>query len=352
MSRAVSDNIQVVQIGKANKFRWDEFVNGSTDGNIFQTFEWAEVMKNVGYGQQVTCLVMSDNGEIIAGILLTTETFKGEILPFFSSSISREGPIIRDEKVNLNPLLNTIDKCFGNRSLVEISLPYYPFSCCYKDSFDTFSYEYTPSSTFLINLAESPEKLWQNLDRNCRHNIRLAEKKGIFTEILSDENDLKKYYELYLTICKRASLTPYNYSLFQTIRDYSKKDERFKIIVVKQNEDIAAGAVMLSHKKKMWYWNAVSDARFKALSAPTLLIWQQIKEGHEKGFRLLDLCGAMCKPDPSHPHYGPDRFKTQFGGKRVPLGRYKKIFHPTFWSLRYKFVIPVYDLYRHRKLRY
>lgn len=41
---------------------------------------------------------MKKNDEIIADILLMTTTFKGEIIPFFSSSMSREVPIIKDKK--------------------------------------------------------------------------------------------------------------------------------------------------------------------------------------------------------------------------------------------------------------
>lgn len=47
----MNDAIQVVQIEKTNKTLWDEFIHSATEGNIFQTFEWAEVMKKAGYGQ-------------------------------------------------------------------------------------------------------------------------------------------------------------------------------------------------------------------------------------------------------------------------------------------------------------
>lgn len=150
----MNDAIQVVQIEKTNKTLWDEFINSATEGNIFQTFEWAEVMKKAAYGQ-ANCLAMKKNDEIIAGILLMTTTFKGKIIPFISSSVSREGPIIKDKKVSINPLVNTIERCFNNRSLVTIDMPYYPFRSSSREAFNNFNYKYTPSCTFLINLRFS-----------------------------------------------------------------------------------------------------------------------------------------------------------------------------------------------------
>lgn len=48
-------------------------------------------------------------------------------------------------------------------------------------------------------------------------------------------------------------------------------------------------------------------------------------------------------------HYGPDIFKRGFGGKRVELGRYQKVFHFTSRSLWNKFIIPIEDIYRYRR---
>jgi hypothetical protein len=93
----MNDAIQVVQIEKADKTLWDEFIYSATEGNIFQTFEWAEVMKKAGCGK-VNCLAVKKHDEIIAGILLMTTTFKGQVIPFVSSSMSRECPIIKDKK--------------------------------------------------------------------------------------------------------------------------------------------------------------------------------------------------------------------------------------------------------------
>jgi len=47
---------------------------------------------------------MKKDDEIIADILLITTTFKSKIIPFISSSLSREGPVIKDVKVSINPL--------------------------------------------------------------------------------------------------------------------------------------------------------------------------------------------------------------------------------------------------------
>lgn len=336
----MSDAIEVAQIEKTYKSLWNEFVCSATEGNIFQTFEWAEVMKKAGYGE-ATCLVMKKNDEIIAGILLMTRTYKGRIMPFISSSESREGPIIKDGKISIDPLLNTIERCFSNRSLVTIDMPFYPFRSSSRDVFNNFNYDYTPSCTFLINLADSLDELWGKLEKRARWSVKKAEESGVYVETLSDEEDLKKYYELYLEICQRTALGPYTYNFLRTVWYSLKREDKVKIFVVKHNEEMAAGATVLLHKDKMWYWSAVSNARLRKLHAPSLLLWSIIEAGHEKGFHLLDLCGAMCNPDPAHLNYGPDIWKRGFGGKRVELGRQQKIFHSTFRGLWNRLVIPI-----------
>jgi lipid II:glycine glycyltransferase (peptidoglycan interpeptide bridge formation enzyme) len=55
--------------------------------------------------------------------------------------------------------------------------------------------------------------------------------------------------------------------------DYLKKENKVEIFVAKHDEEMAAGAIVLLHKDKMWYWNAVSNLRLRKLSAPSLLLW-------------------------------------------------------------------------------
>jgi len=103
--------------------------------------------------------------------------------------------------------------------------------------------------------------------------IQQAEKKGLYVEILSDEDDLGKYYELHLKICQRVAINPYTNSFLQNAWDYLKKEGKLKIFVVKHGEEVAAGAIVLLHKDKMWYWNAVSNVKLRKLCAPSLLLW-------------------------------------------------------------------------------
>lgn len=84
---------------------------------------------------------------------------------------------------------------------------------------------------------------------------------------------MEKYYELYLKICQRAAMHSYTYNFFRTAWNYLKKEDKVKIFVAKHDEEMAAGAIVLLHKDKMWYWNAVSNVRLRKLSAPSLLLW-------------------------------------------------------------------------------
>jgi lipid II:glycine glycyltransferase (peptidoglycan interpeptide bridge formation enzyme) len=71
--KKMNDDMQVVQITETDKTLWNKFVNSATEGNIFQTFKWAHVMKKAGYGQ-TTCLVMKKNDKIVAEIVLSTRS--------------------------------------------------------------------------------------------------------------------------------------------------------------------------------------------------------------------------------------------------------------------------------------
>jgi hypothetical protein len=84
---------------------------------------------------------------------------------------------------------------------------------------------------------------------------------------------LKKYYELYLEICQQAALGFHTYDFLRNAWNYLKREAKLKIFLAKHDEEVAAGAAVLLHKDKMWYWNAVSNDRLRKLSAPSLHLW-------------------------------------------------------------------------------
>lgn len=74
--------------------------------------------------------------------------------------------------------------------------------------------------------------------------------------------------------CQQAALRPsYAYNFFRTAWNYLKNEDRVKIFLAKHDKEMVAGAVVLLHKDKMWYWNDVSNVRLRKLSDPSLLLW-------------------------------------------------------------------------------
>jgi len=165
--------------------------------------------------------------------------------------------------------------------------------------------------TFEIDLSREKEHLWRSLDKKTRNSTRKAMKSELNVYEVSQEDDLKEYFLLYLKTQNRHGSPPHDFKLFRNLFRLNAENS-MKILIAEYCAKPIAGAIVFHNKRNIYWWGGVSDPKFRHLNATDILLWKIIEWGHESGFAGLNL---------GRTRYGTGiyHFKKGWGGIEIPL---------------------------------
>ena len=187
-----------------------------------------------------------------------------------------------------------------------------------------------PTKTVLVNLEMTEAELLTQMKSKTRYNIRLAERRGVTTEVVDGTSILQtssyanKFYDIYKQNCRRLKMgTPKRSVLDKIIEAFGDK----LFIVCGYLKDGEVGAVALyivANDTVSYQMNGSTDAGRHDL-ATNLVVWQGMCEGKRRGCQWFDFEGIDDGRYNVKKWEGFSRFKTGFGGEVVTLiGSYIK----------------------------
>lgn len=135
----------------------------------------------------------------------------------------------------------------------------------------------------------SSERIWQNLRKSTRQEIRRAEKTGLIIEQCQNKKNLKCFYKLYLVKARQHKIPAYPYSFFE----YFFASPEAEIILAKKEKRVVAGSVFLKYASGIHYFINASVASFRGVNH--LILWSQIKKYcGDINIRRFDLGGTRA----------------------------------------------------------
>lgn len=198
------------------------------------------------------------------------------------------------------------------------------------------------SSTVLIDLSPSLDKIMAGLNQKGRHAIRRAERDGVKVEqVETTDQNCREFYSLLAdTANGRFAIRPYDYYRHFWQRYHNAGQGQLFFAYV--DGQVVAGAYAMVYGKKSTYKDGASIREKVVYGASHLLQWEVMKWAKEHGSKVHDLCGAPPSDrinDETHPHYGIGRFKTSFN-KQVTdyVGAYDIVVRPAQYTMWTKFV--------------
>ena len=307
--------------------QWGEFVYNHPQGNIFQTPEMAEVYKRTKNYEPISLAVLDTKNDEILAILQAVVIKEGGVFRFFSSrSIIYGGPLLVkcEEDVEAFEMLMGFYDSMVRRKIIYTEIRNMWNTSQILNIFSNLGYVYRDHLNFLIDLRESKEKLWNNLSRKRRNNIRRGMKRGVIVDEITDKDQIPLFYNLIRETYKNAKLPLADISLFESVFELlvPKGNARF-FVAMHENKYIGA-ILVLCYKKIIYDLYAGASRKYLYLCPNDILAWHVIAWGTERSYHVFDFGGAG---DPNKK-YGVRDFKKQFGGKLVNFGRYKKIHAP------------------------
>ena len=173
-------------------------------------------------------------------------------------------------------------------------------------------YEQTTRYTYLLDLAQSPQELFDNLNRNMRRNIRKAEKQVEIREDLT----LETFYEINCKSFRRQGIAiPYSFEQLHR-HDASLQKNRARKIFAAQDEQgrLHSAAYLIWDRTAAYYHLSGDDPTYRQSGSGIYLIWKAILHTREElGLPVFDFEGSMLEP--------VENIRRQFGARQQPYFR-------------------------------
>ena len=324
---------------EVNEAKWNQALEESEYGTVYQTTYFADVIRDIMKEQPV--FITAENYGKILGQLLLLKTCRfygrvydeplGNILVKFLMKIRplyrwHFGPVTLSTKGRDDAYSVILDKVcsLAKDEGINISSGYpHPLNDKIK-CFRAMGFESKEAATFVIDLTKNIDQLWFSLDKHsARKNVERAVERGVTVETVEGEDGFIEYFDVLNETRIRDHVKPFNYAhVYKQWRMLSQKKVT-KCFVAKKGNRTLAGLSILTFNGYLNEWGAgqSSYAIENKLYANDLLKWHIIKWGHEQGYRYYDLAGVNPNPQ-TLKEQGIYRFKAKWGGRLVAYHEY------------------------------
>jgi len=292
--------------------RWDEFVLANSLATVYHHSAWAEVIQSTyNYDSFYVALESSVTGQIEG------------IFPFMliESRLTGRRLVCLPFTAYCNPLMPPGEI----ENVIEFALEHHPdidyveFRFCDSVSQEPKKRFHHQQSfvTHILNLDPDLEQLFKIFHpTSVRQRIKRAEKNKLTFRYGSEEDDLKKFYELETAVRKKHGLPPQPYKFFANAWKVLKPKNLLYLPLVEYKSKIIAAAIVLKFKKTFYFEYSASDQDFLNLCPNHMLIWETIKKAKEEGSSHFDFGRSPLK------HHSLIEFKQRWGAEKHFLDYY------------------------------
>lgn len=179
-----------------------------------------------------------------------------------------------------------------------------------------------PQKTKVIDLRKSEDELLSDMEAETRYAIRTAQKRNV--KIIMPESAREKekllriFYTLFKETAARHKIKILEENYYKGILGF-QGSLKAKIFGAELNSEIVAAAIVLFFNRTAYYLFAASKSGFGRYNAPTLIVWEAIKDAKKNNFNFFDFWGLA---DGSKKSWiGFSKFKESFGGKEFDYGK-------------------------------
>ncbi len=316
-----SGRYTVAQKSSVSRSQWDAWLeNAPGGGHIFQSYEWGEFKRELGW--RPIRLVLERDGRVVGiGQFLAYDTplvpgtlmycAKGPWLPWEDEEAVRaffRGVIFAAERegahtVKIEPEVREEEKAAKGLLL--------------RMGFQKFRWDLNYKTTMIVDLSPSEEDLLSNMKGKTRYNVRLAARKGVRVEEDGSPEAREFFWRMYEQTARRNGFwhrpRDYHSAMWQTLFDAG----RARLFFATHEGERLAAMLVYTFGNKYWYAQGASTDERRNLMPTYLLQWELMRWAKRQGITYYDMV-AIPSPedlDESHPLYGVYKFKIGFGGE-------------------------------------
>jgi hypothetical protein len=245
--------------------KWNSILK-NYDFNVFHSYEWMNLKKNVKF------IVAQENGQIKGGYPIFYQKLFGLKILNANSYPFGETDKIRAE------ILSIFKKLPATIKLIKADFP----TMRKEELFSNAGFKLIPAKTLVIDLTQPLEKIWINITKGIRDNIKKSERCNLSFGLV-EKNDIKAMKEFCEKIMREQNFDKY---IMKHIREHMEKGIG-EFYFVKHVDKLIVLAHVLNSDLILIEDACFFDRRYKSFQPLSFLRWNLIKIAKQNGFRYL-----------------------------------------------------------------
>ncbi|OGY17537.1 MAG: hypothetical protein A2784_01375 [Candidatus Chisholmbacteria bacterium RIFCSPHIGHO2_01_FULL_48_12] len=179
-----------------------------------------------------------------------------------------------------------------------------------------FTEEMVAKKTIWLDLRKSEKRLLAEMKSKTRYNIGLAQRKGVKVQIVSGRKILETgLFNLLKRNASRLRIFELPQKWFEAqVKAFGEKC--FAVLGYAENELVAGNFFMTSSDGCFYSYNG-STGLGRKLMAPSLCVWEGIREAKRRKLKTFDFEGIYDGSWSLRRWRGFTRFKQGFGGEEI-----------------------------------
>lgn len=281
--------------------------------SIYDSQRWGKILRD-GFNCKISRLSVFDGNKLVAYFPITFKK-KGVFLiggsPLRGTHTEFGGSIEASEQTF--EIMQFVNQFLNQRKFSWFEFSFAESSEKIRQAMQKIGYTYETRESSVVNLRNSPESLFNQLNGSTKRQVRKALRNELRVEFLNQKNNVV-YMRLVEQVYKNQRRKPsFQIEFLDSIYTNLKPSEFLHCGIFKRNE-LIAGALFFIHSGRLVFVSGASNEIGKSLGANSLLQWFAIEYGCKKNFSEYDLGGMGIKTI--------DRFKKGFGGEKVLYDRF------------------------------
>lgn len=322
---------------------WDEYVCAHPWGLVFQTRAWSRALNETGRCP-VGFLVVEKN-RLVGGALLAVRR-----IPVCGCLAESPGGILMDvddpERAGriAETIIASIKAYARSNAIVACALamrmpsgegddrPAYARRI--RKALMDVGIRENPEvlGTYLQAIDLDDEELLKSFGKNCRRDIRRAQRDGIVVNSTGESEELEVFYQSYRQLCILKGIDYAPEALMIRGLGHVFRAGAARLFQATYEDSVVNSAIVSTVGIPRYLFGASPPSTRERSLPPTgqILHYEIMRWQREHGARLYDW-GESPGPDPvkGHPNYGVWRFKHSFGGRWVyHLGHWNWVLSP------------------------
>lgn len=188
--------------------------------------------------------------------------------------------------------------------------------------------QYSYFGSFICNLNDSEEELWNKVHSKHRNVIRKARSNGV--EIKFNEYNINAIYDLILATQTRSDNNFLSKAIFVDLIE--RMQGRVDVVSAHSKGELQGCAIIAYDARRAYYLYGGSCSKTSP-GALNLMHWEAMLHYKDKGLAEYDYVGARLSGHISNKLHGIQRFKSRFGGELYKGFLWKFIFKEYKYNL-------------------